>query len=91
MTLGIAALSAWGGNKFGDLIAGIPLPIPTAGDTASQIMEKTASFESNITGVGISLFNDFFTAAAVLCLIAVIPCLFVTNKNSSSSNDPHLH
>ena len=91
MTLGIAALSAWGGNKFGDLIAGIPLPIPTAGDTASQIMEKTASFESNITGVGISLFNDFFTAAAVLCLITVIPCLFVTNKNSSSSTDPHLH
>ena len=75
MTFGIAALAAWGAGRFQDLLAGIELPLASTGDTAQQIAGKSAQFQSDITNAGVNLFSDFYFAGAVVCLIAVLPCI----------------
>lgn len=75
MTLGVATLAAWGTERFQNLLSGITLPIPTKDETALQITDKTSRFQAELTDAGLSLFGDFYTAAAIICLIAILPCL----------------
>ena len=75
MTFGIAALAAWGARRFQNLLAGIELPLASTGDTAQQIAGKSAQIQSDITNAGVNLFSDFYFAGAVVCLIAVLPCI----------------
>ena len=73
MTLGLAALSAWGAGRFQDLIAGIPI-MPMAGETAAQAQVR---FGVQMTDAGLSLFSSFFLIAMAACLIAIIPAMFM--------------
>ena len=75
MTFGIAALAAWGAGRFQDLLAGIELPLASTGDTAQQIAEKSAQFQSDITSAGVDLFSDFYFAGAIICFIAILLCI----------------
>lgn len=84
MTLGIAALAAWGTERFQNQLSGITLPIPTKGETALQMADKTSRFQADLTDAGLSLFGDFYIAAASICLIAILPCLAMRSIQSSS-------
>ncbi|PKB60104.1 MAG: hypothetical protein BZY65_01805 [SAR202 cluster bacterium Ae2-Chloro-G2] len=84
MTFGIAALSAWGAGKFQDSLSGIELPLPSPSDTAQQIAEKSAQFQIDVTDAGVNLFSDFYFAGAVVCLIAILPCISMKVQHPNS-------
>ena len=77
MTLGIAALTAWGTGRFDALVAGIGAPFALPGETAQQAQERIAGVQQQLTEAGLTLFSDFFVAAAALCLLALLPTAFM--------------
>ena len=77
MTLGIAALTAWGTGRFDALVAGIGAPFALPGETAQQAQERIAGVQQQLTEAGLTLFSDFFVAAAALCLAALLPAAFM--------------
>lgn len=78
MTLGIAALTAWGTGRFDALIAGAGVPFALQGETPQQAAERIAEFQQRIAEAGLTLFGDFFTAAMLLCLAALLPIAFMS-------------
>ena len=45
MTLGLAALTAWGADRFQGMVAGLRLPLQLPNDTAAQTQQRIAEFE----------------------------------------------
>lgn len=76
MTLGLAALSAWGAGRFQDLVANIEL-FPMEGETVLQAQQR---FGNQVTDAGFNLFNNFFLIAMSLCLLAIIPAALMVWK-----------
>jgi EmrB/QacA subfamily drug resistance transporter len=84
MALGLAALTAWGTSHFGHLVTGLHIPYPLIGETALSYQQRVDEFQQQLTDVGMTVFNDFFLVAAGLCLLGLVPALFMTwNKNRS--------
>ena len=77
MTLGIAALTAWGTGRFDALIAGIGAPFALPGETAQQAQIRIMEVQQQLTEAGLTLFSDFFIVAAVLCMAALLPTAFM--------------
>ena len=73
MTLGLAALAAWGAGRFQELIAGLRI-MPVGEETAAQAQER---FGNQLTDAGLSLFSDFFLIAMAVCIIAIVPAMFM--------------
>ncbi len=73
MTAGLAALTAWGSARFDLLLTGINLPFPLPGETAEQAEQRVAEFNAQLQAAGMTLFNEFFLVAAVICLVALVP------------------
>ena len=72
MTIGLAALTAWGTDRFQGLVAGIPLPFSSTGETAEQARLRAQEFDAQLSEAGLTLFNDFFLVAMGVCLFAVL-------------------
>ena len=79
MTFGIAALSAWGSQRFQDLLLSIDLKITGTG----VLGPPPSGFESQLIGAGINLFHDFFMIGSVLCLIGIFPCLLLVKPRKA--------
>ena len=77
MTLGIAALAAWGSQKFQNLLLGIDINVTEVGSAGGI----NSIFESQLTQVGLTLFHNFFIVASILCLIGLIPCVLLVKRN----------
>ena len=77
MTLGIAALAAWGSQKFQNLLIGIDITVNEL-ENAGGI---NSVFESQLTQVGLTLFHNFFIVSSILCLIGLIPCILLVKRN----------
>ncbi len=76
MTLGLAALSAWGVEHFQALTAGLELPLaPLPGETVEALEARREEYFAGLNAAGLSLFHNFFQVAAVLALVALIPAL----------------
>ena len=73
MTLGLAALTAWGSVRFDGLVAGIRLPFALPGETAEQTQLRILEFSEQVNEAGLTLFTNFFLVAMALCFIAIIP------------------
>ena len=73
MTLGLAALTSWGSDRFYRLAAGIQLPLPLLGETQTQIQERALEFDVQLKSAGMTLFSEFFTIAMIVSLIALVP------------------
>ena len=76
MTLGIAALTAWGTDRFQDLVSGIAIPFTIAGHTGHEVQNQ--EFDTQLRSAGMILFNEFFVIAMVVCLVALIPVAFMS-------------
>ena len=77
MTLGVAALTAWGTGRFDGMVAGISAPFALPGETAAQAQLRIAEAQQQLTDAGLTLFSDFFVVAAALCLLALLPTAFM--------------
>ncbi|MFH1560783.1 MAG: MFS transporter [Chloroflexota bacterium] len=62
MALGLAALSAWGMDRFLVLTAGLPSAL-------------SPEYASELNQASITLFQEFFRVAMVLCLAALVPVM----------------
>ena len=84
MTLGLAALTAWGTSHFGHLVTGLQIPYPLIAETTSSYQQRVDEFQQQLTDAGLTVFNDFFLVAAGLCLLGILAALFMAwDKNRS--------
>jgi len=73
MTLGLAALTAWGSSRFIGLVADYEFPFQLRGEAAARFQERLAEYEAQVEGAGMTVFNEFFLIAMSLCLVAMVP------------------
>ncbi|HIM61342.1 MAG TPA: MFS transporter [Dehalococcoidia bacterium] len=81
MTLGLAALSAWGVQHFQVLTTGLEFPLPLAGEAAGIFETRAAEYSANVNAAGLALFQRFFLTASIISLIAVVPALGMRRGN----------
>jgi hypothetical protein len=77
MTLGLAALSAWGVEQFQVLTAGLEVPLPLPGEAAELLEGRLADYSGRLNAAGLSLFHNFFRAAGGVALVAILPAVLM--------------
>ncbi len=82
MTLGLAALSAWGIEHFQALTSGLALPLPEPGQSPAEAAARMAGYVSDVQAAGLSLFQRFFQVAAVVALLALVPAAFMGGRGT---------
>ena len=80
MTLGLAALTAWGVGQFQQLVVGLELPLPLPGETAAQSQARVVQFEEHLIDAGLSVFSDFFLIAMGAALVGVVSAAFMVRR-----------
>ncbi len=73
MALGLAALSAWGIERFYSLTADVSL---------GSSFEAT---EAILIGAGVSVFQDLFWISGILSLVAIVPALWMRTETTKES------
>ena len=73
MTLGIAALSAWGINEMLAIITSTPSPLATPGlDTAARA-QAFVEYRQTLQNASLDLFHSFYHVAGIIALAAIVP------------------
>ena len=75
MALGLAALSAWGIERFYSLTADV---------TFGTDLEETGAI---LVGAGVSVFQDLFWISGILSLVAIAPALFMRTEQVRDDSD----
>ncbi|MBI4305636.1 MAG: MFS transporter [Chloroflexi bacterium] len=72
MTIGLAAMTAWGATRFDTLVAGIP----------ALSLDPTVQAETDrlVTEAGLTVFQGFFRAGAMIALAAIVPAWLMTRQ-----------
>ena len=83
MTAGLAAINSWGISRYRTIRAGDPLPLPGLGMTLSRYLDQLRIWEARNVEAILGVLSDFFLIAAVACLLAIIPSLFLLGKTNS--------
>ncbi len=77
MTLGLAALAAWGIEHFQTLTADLALPLPLTGESPAETATRMTAYASDLQQAGLSLFQQFFRIAAVVALLGLAPTVLM--------------
>ncbi len=78
MALGLAALSAWGIERFYSLTGHV---------TIGETFEET---EAPLIEAGVTVFQNLFTIAGFLSLVAILPALLMQVEDAEESEGVHL-
>ena len=70
MTLGLAAMSAWGVEHFQVLTAGLEFPVLQPGETTAALNARLQQYAADLNEAGLGVFRAFFRAAAIIALAA---------------------
>lgn len=73
MALGLAALSAWGIERFYSLTAEITLGV------------NFAETEAKLVGAGVTVFQNLFMISGILSLVAIVPALLMKPEDVGES------
>ena len=84
MTLGLAAITAWGSQRFSILVSDLSIPLPLEGETSEAAAERFVEFQQSVTLIGMDLFVEFFAIAAVVGAVAIVPALAMAWSRSRS-------
>lgn len=71
MTLGLAAMSAWGVEHFQVLTSDLQLPIAQAGESTAAYNARVEEYTDSVNAAGLSVFRAFFRTAAIAALVAI--------------------
>ena len=71
MTLGLAAMSAWGVEHFQVLTSGLEFPILQPGESSASHAARLERYAADLNTVGLTVFRNFFRAAAIISLAAI--------------------
>ena len=88
MTLGLAALSAWGVQHFQGLTTGLEFPLPLLGEATAIYEARAAEYSANINAAGLELFQRFFLVASLISLVAVLPALGMKHNFRTRTKRP---
>lgn len=80
MTLGLAAVAAWGVDQFQASIAGLVFPLPGVAETAADQQRRFTEYQAGITNASVLLFQRFFIAGAILSTAAILPALWLPGR-----------
>lgn len=83
MTLGLAAVSAWGIDRFQQLASALAFPLPGLGETAAVQQRRLTEYQAGLSAASVALFQRFFLAGAVLSLAACVPALWMGGKRTA--------
>ena len=83
MTLGLAALAAWGMGYFQFLTAELSLPFQAWGRARRPSQERLTTYQANVSGASLDVFAAFFRVGAGLSLAAAVPALWMYEKRRS--------
>ena len=86
MTLGLAAFSAWGAEHFQALTEGLDLPLPMPGESTASVEARLIEYNNNLNAAGLSLFHNFFRAAAGVSLLAIVPAMMHGIRHDLTEN-----
>ena len=75
MTLGLAALAAWGVEHFQGLTQGLEFPLQQVGETAAGVEARVIEYNAGLSDAGLTLFSKFFRVAGAVVLVAILPAL----------------
>jgi EmrB/QacA subfamily drug resistance transporter len=75
MMVGLSALTAWALELFKNLMAPHPAPLPGLAETAEAYNARLAAYNAILADVSLRVYTLGFLAAAVVCLLAVLPAL----------------
>lgn len=78
MTLGTAAVTAWGSKRFIDISPTYEWPFQLNDETILEFNARMNQYQAKIIEAGTSVFNEFFLIAVATSVIALIPVLFLT-------------
>ena len=73
MTLGMAALSAWGVNEFLAILAETPSPLTMTGLDAAARVQAIAEYRETLQTASLDLFHTFYRVAGIIALVALVP------------------
>lgn len=78
MTIGISALTGWAVSRLNHALISLP-PLPQkAGETLADYLTRQQTYATDMAiPLTLSIIRDTFSVAAILCLIAVVPALFL--------------
>lgn len=77
MTLGIAALSAWGINQMLAILTETPSPLATPGLDAAARAQAFTEYREFLQTASLDLFHAFFRTSGFIALMAIIPTLLM--------------
>ncbi len=77
MTLGMAALSAWGVNEFLAILTDTPSPLLMPDLEAAERVKAFAEYRKSLESASLGLFHSFYRAAAIISVIAIVPALLM--------------
>ena len=75
MTLGMAALAAWGVNEMLTILTDTPSPLTMPGLDEQTRAQAWIEYNESLRMASLSLFHNFFRAAAITALVAMLPAL----------------
>ncbi len=77
MTLGIAALSAWGVNQMLAILTETPSPLINPGLDAAARARELAAYREFLRMASLDLFHAFYRAAGLVAIAAMVPTLLM--------------
>lgn len=86
MTVGLAAINSWGITEFRASQKSDPAPLPRLGVSISHYIEELKAWEHRNVELILGVLSDFFLIAAVICLLAIVPSLFLLNGRRRKSS-----
>ncbi len=75
MTLGLAALSAWGVDQFQIITAGLESPVLQPGEATDTFFNRLSDYQQDLNQAGLALFQNFLRVAAGIALAAAFTAL----------------